>query len=637
VTSRQVESILADAVLTEEMTRRMPALRRDMLPRAIIIPPGQTTPESAEPALALPAVFPLREGVAQPEDALFAAADYAGIEAIVRRFGRPSLLVRNNTFDVPAADTWKARLYPTKARLDRAIRSVGRIEIPALSVPHVGTAWMISNDVAVTNRHVALTFAERSGRRFAFRTTPIGERYTGSVDFREEAIQTTPFEVEIHEVLFIADAAATEPDIAFIRLRSRDGRPLPPPLALFDGAPKVGQWVVTIGYPAQDPRNPYTDQARIFEGVFNVKRLAPGEVMQLHDADVFSHDCTTLGGSSGSVVVDVETGRVLGLHFGGAYLSANYALSGRGIAAALARSRRRVRVPPPASEPDSPPDEEVTVRAVAGRRGFSPSFLGKDERSVPLPRLSPTLAARALAVTGGTGNPARFLLKYEHFSIAMHRQRRMAIYTAVNIDGDDLHRFKRGRDVWAKDPRIPPEAQIGNELYSHNDLDRGHLVRRLDPVWGASAKEAERDTFFYTNSTPQHATFNQTLWSELEDYLLDHADTDGFQASVFTGPIFNDTDPLYRTVSLPSSYWKVAVMVRASDHRLSATGYVVSQSDLLTGLEFVYGQFKTYQVPIARIEHLTGIDFGRLELRDPLRLVEAPIPRELLTPSDLLI
>lgn len=636
--SRQVDSILANEELAAEVTRKLPRLRREMLPRAIVVPPGETTAEDEARVPPLPPAAAAAEAAGPVASVLRAAAELAGTEAIIRRFGRPSLLIRNDTFEVPPADYWKSRLHPTKTRLDRAIRSIGRIEVPALAIPHVGTAWMIADGVAVTNRHVALTFAQPASRgRFEFRSTPIGEAFRGSVDFREEASQAAPFEVDVTEILFIADPLETEPDIAFIRLRARDGRPLPPPLVLYEGEPRPKQWIVTIGYPAEDPRNPYLDQARIFEGVFNVKRLAPGEVMATHDRDIFSHDCTTLGGSSGSVVLDVESGHALGLHFGGEYLSANYALSSTGIRKALERSRRRVRVRRPEPQPAGVAEIQVEAPDLRGRRGFNERFLGTGERRVPLPKLSANLSAQAVDVAGSGSNPGRYLLRYEHFSISMHAQRRMAIYTAVNIDGSTLNRLKRGQDRWVKDPRIDASAQIGNELYVNNDLDRGHLVRRLDPAWGATAKKAELDTFFYVNSTPQHASFNQTLWSSLEDYLLDHADTEGFRASIFTGPIFTQNDPPYRGVGLPGSYWKVAVMVRASDRQLSVTGYIVSQADLLTGLEFVYGQFKTYQVPVSRIEVLTGLDFGRLERRDPLRAQESLVPRELVSAADMVI
>ena len=49
-----------------------------------------------------------------------------------------------------------------------------------------------------------------------------------------------------------------------------------------------------------------------------------------------THDSSTLGGNSGSAVIDVATGTVIGLHFAGEYLKANYAVP----TYELARDRR---------------------------------------------------------------------------------------------------------------------------------------------------------------------------------------------------------------------------------------------------------------------------------------------------------
>ena len=168
-------------------------------------------------------------------------------------------------------------------------------------------------------------------------------------------------------------------------------------------------------------------------------------------------------------------------------------------------------------------------------------------------------------------------------------------------------------------------------------FDRGHLVRRLDPTWGADAKVAELDTFFFTNCTPQHAQFNQVLWADLEDYLLDNAGTLDFRACVFTGPVFGASDGLYRGVRIPTAFWKVAAMLRTEDGKLSATGYMVSQADLITNLEFAYGQVKTYQVSLGRIESLTGLDFGALRDADPLGGQEGVDVHELTNAADFQI
>jgi endonuclease G len=214
----------------------------------------------------------------------------------------------------------------------------------------------------------------------------------------------------------------------------------------------------------------------------------------------------------------------------------------------------------------------------------------------------------------------------------MNRERRLAILTAVNIDGALSQRLKRETDRWAFDPRIPEDEQTGHEVYDHNDLDLGHLTRRLDPAWGdsaATAKLANDDTFHFTNCTPQHKDFNRnkTSWAGLEDYILEHAENLKFKATIFNGPVLAPDDDVYRGVQLPRQYWKLAVMVKENGE-LSATGYLLSQEALIRGFEvvpeaFSYGAYQTYQVRVSEIEELTGLSFGSLRDSDPLTRQEA--------------
>src|SRR5262249_29884023 len=153
--------------------------------------------------------------------------------------------------------------------------------------------------------------------------------------------------------------------------------------------------------------------------------------------------------------------------------------------------------------------------------------------------------------------------------------------TAVNIDGATAKPPKRAKDHWFFDPRIPQEEQTGNDVYKKNDLDLGHLVRRIDPAWGdsdATALIANDDTFHFTNATPQHKDFNrsQTRWAGLEDYILEHADNAKFRVCVFSGPVLATDDDPYRGVQLPRQFWKVVTMVKESGE-LSATAYLLSQ------------------------------------------------------------
>jgi endonuclease G len=279
----------------------------------------------------------------------------------------------------------------------------------------------------------------------------------------------------------------------------------------------------------------------------------------------------------------------------------------------------------------------------SNREGYDPDFL--PGHTVPLPALSDALAELAAVNRQAAGEP-RYVLPYHHFSVVMNKVRRLAFFTAVNIDGRTSQSLRRDTDRWSLDPRIDTGEQAGEEIYRANPLDRGHLVRRLDPAWGATAAIAQLgndDTFHFTNCSPQHEDFNQnkTTWAGLEDYVLTNADNADLKVSVVTGPVLAEDDDPYRGVRLPRQFWKIVAMVKA-DGTLSATAYLLSQEELIHGLElageFSYGAYRTYQVPVRRIAGLTGLSFGTLPDADPLERLESTDPvREIGVLDDLLL
>jgi endonuclease G len=233
----------------------------------------------------------------------------------------------------------------------------------------------------------------------------------------------------------------------------------------------------------------------------------------------------------------------------------------------------------------------------------------------------------AVPLPGSPAGSGRLLLPYTHFSVVLDPAHKLAAATAVNIDGDSMLDVARSDD-WHLDDRVPAEAQAGPEVYARNDLDRGHLVRRRDPVWGEPdvAARANSDTFAYTNAAPQAAEFNQSkeLWLGLEDYLLDAATANDRHLSVFTGVVFGGSDPLYRGVRIPLLFWKVAAWAQGG--RLATTAYLLDQSPQLDRIDLgaaeeapPLGPYRTFQVPVDEIGRLTGLALGELANADRLR------------------
>jgi endonuclease G len=600
-------------------------------------------------------------------------------ETIVLRTGRPVLTVQNDhpelVFRDAESEVWRDRLQRARDLIHHAVLATGRIEVQHHpTFDWIGTGWLVGDDIIVTNRHVAQEFARQQGTRFSFRPGTLGRTMTASLDFLEEFGRSDDRTFALEDILHIENERG--PDMALLRVHRNGGMPLATPIELSPHAPLANQQVAAIGYPARDSRIPEQQLMEdIFGDVFDKKRLAPGQVIRLSNGSL-EHDCSTLGGNSGSVILDLESGAAVGLHFAGRFLVANFA-----VPASLVRARveevtrggsRSVTVagrPEDAGGTRQHPDVvhaggrttvtipiRITVEigdagtaatsveplpsvVAAGddadgggeddeliltearpedyenREGYSAAFLG-DGLSVPLPTVVRDLQDVLQFDFAGR---QRTLLDYEHFSVLMGRRRRMCIFSAVNIDGTQPRKAKR--PAWRRDPRIPDTAQLITGPYGNSPkFARGHMTRREDPMWGsvATAARGNADSMHLTNAVPQMQPFNAGIWLGLEDYALQNARQDDMRVCVFTGPIFRNNDPMRFGVKIPVTFWKVIVFVHDDTQELTATGYEMSQKKFLVEEEFVFGAHSTSQRSLAAIEHDAGLSFGALTQLDPL-------------------
>lgn len=613
----------------EEAVRRAVADGRVPEAAAAVIPPGGA------------------DAAGRDRERLESVVPSDALEAIVQRVGRPPLLVRNGMVELEPLVDFPAGTDALIKNVEPDVKSVGRVEFLNHSMAWGGTGWVIDGHgtqrIVATNRHVAKLVARRTadGRGVFLRSPLSGVRYGMNLDFKEEvgSLPADARPVSVTEILYLADDAA--PDVALLRIAGED---LPSALPLAEREAVVGDLVALIGYPAFDSRNDVDDQARYFHDLYDVKRFAPGKVMQaLSGRTVLSHDCTSLGGNSGSPLVNLQTGKVVGLHFAGVYGLENSAVGVRTLQTLLAgRTPGTIAVPistRPDGQGEAPADGVHRADEFTGRQGYSPGFLGEGLLA-PWPGL-PAGVETDLARPADEEPDRPFELRYTHFGVWFSISRRQPLMTAVNIDGSHSVRIKRGGDRWFADARVPLEIQLGRADYDDPEIDRGHMVRREDPNWdpaaapgiaSALAEQADRETFHYTNAAPQHKTMNQgkQLWQGLENYILDSARTRGFKACVFTGQVVRDDDPEIKPgVRAPREFWKLVAMIDADRDALHATAYLLSQGDLIRDLlekrerteaveGFVLGPYRTFQIAIRDLADATGYDFAAYLAADPL-------------------
>jgi endonuclease G, mitochondrial len=332
-------------------------------------------------------------------------------------------------------------------------------------------------------------------------------------------------------------------------------------------------------------------------------------------------------------------------------LSVSVRLGGPGPAAVGADGRRDARTTSPAAgtavagpgvaavggEARLKLDEDY-----ANREGYDPGFL--QSVTVPLPELS--RANKAIAAKNKERKPEDdpHELKYDHFSVVMNGKRRLAFFTATNIDGsrakdvnrktgeitdasgdDDDSEAAEAAEEWFSDRRIKEKEQTPVDFFAgqtsfdasgrpitdrrtsdHRNrmFQQGHLTRRQDPLWGPDDDviRAHADTFHVTNRSPQVGFFNMgtrlrggearhpggTLhWRALEDFVLNNARADRQRVTVFTGPIFDDENdiPWSRGRAEMENFMAPReywkLVLRVHDGRLHATALIADQSPLI--------------------------------------------------------
>jgi endonuclease G len=255
--------------------------------------------------------------------------------------------------------------------------------------------------------------------------------------------------------------------------------------------------------------------------------------------------------------------------------------------------------------------------------GFDSNFMGL---FIPMPVPSAALRQKLAFLKD---SPSAYTLKYHHVSSIHHAVRRVPVVSGINVHGKNRYAeldVEGSRvDKWFRDNRIDYDVQLGDDFYKKSGFDRGHLARREDAEWGESVAKAKRAadlTCSYANAVPQVPALNRATygyrgrWGQLETELLEKGiENEAGKAAricVFNGPLFDDEDPVFKGVPVALSFFKIVVWYDANAN-LRTTCFRLSQEQLVGQIEFEVLRFdevfKSYQVPIGRIEQTTGLKF----------------------------
>ncbi|WP_331694724.1 serine protease [Pandoraea sputorum] len=235
--------------------------------------------------------------------------------------------------------TWKDAVTAISSPVAAVARSVGVIfqyDDAQSTTPRLGpTAFVVGKSHIITNRHVLLDYAYPDSNGVWHMND---DKQVLTVSFPWEYSQcfsrTTPREVRIVGIEAAGKTDAENADFAILRT---EDNALPPPAPMADKYDLYeGQKIAVIGYPSRplncEAARPGQECATLSEAQidtifelpnhavpFPAERFAPGTTRPelKTDAVMFSYDSSTWGGNSGSPVIRLSDGKIVGLHSGG--------------------------------------------------------------------------------------------------------------------------------------------------------------------------------------------------------------------------------------------------------------------------------------------------------------------------------
>lgn len=573
----------------------------------------------------------------------------------------------------------------------KASRAVCKVRVPSNSGEWSGTGFLVAPGLLLTNNHVlqSKTDAEQAEAEFGF-------------ELDEEGVEGKPIKFNLAPSQFFLTNKALDFTFVAVTPRSEHSVPLSRfgflPLMPASGKALHGEWVTVIQHAKGLSKQISVRSNQVVDVSLESKLGKPGRKIQEIGKKFIHYATDTDRGASGAPVLS-DQWQVVALHHKaipdtdsynrlkrgqvtvndpsvhwvanqGVRISAIYdflhanRFSLGSVANLLERLAKatgfpEIRVMPVLRQPEVTLEKEGKPRTPSywqqhSSLGFNDKFLSEE---LPLKTIIAPIANRLADRQDGQGKT----LEYLHFSSVIDKERKFSAMVAVNIRGADL-KHPGGSKTWRRDVRMHEDFQPGDNFYAAklgNDpvrFDRGHLVRRLDPCWGTlrEAKLANDHTYHFSNAIPQINYYNGNIWGDLEDYVLNQAQTKDKDMSVFTGPVFRRDDPKYGESRdngpwrIPVSHWKIAV-VQKPNGRIAAVGFLLAQTQylapLLETMPFKLNPYtlneimsNEFQVSVSKIMELTGLDFSMLLEHDAFDALEgASEIRRINTLSDIVV
>lgn len=190
------------------------------------------------------------------------------------------------------------------------------------------------------------------------------------------------------------------------------------------------------------------------------------------------------------------------------------------------------------------------------------------------------------------------IIKRPNYTLSYNEDHEVANWVAYELDHWKLQNCVKRSNSFKADPMVST-GSADAEDYKGSGFDRGHLVPAGDMKFNS---EAMKDTFYFSNMTPQPPRFNQVRWGQLE-HLMRAWGLRYKKIWIVTGPILEENLQVIgnkNKISVPNQYFKV--VIRKTENSYEGFAFIM-------GTDVPYADLREYATTINAVEELAGVDF----------------------------
>lgn len=270
---------------------------------------------------------------------------------------------------------------------------------------------------------------------------------------------------------------------------------------------------------------------------------------------------------------------------------------------------------------------------VLGQSGNSSGTTGKPQGvntppSDYLRRLEvPKLSDKGIFVQHSVGYKGDSVMTYclEYDAAAMHSR-----WIAFRFDGlTSAQNVGRSDEPFCDDPDLPSACRVGSNGFGNQyfgldgkvavlpsgQFDRGHLCASADRY---ISREANEQTFYMSNMSPQMSKFNSPYWSSYENYVQKKARTNSFADTLYVvkgGTIAAGQTLGYvlrnngAKVTVPAYYFMALLKCKNGTYEAMAFWMEHKIYSKYTETSAPNSELAAHAITIDDLEEKTGIDF----------------------------